>query len=60
MCGKEICEGEYGVMLGFIELLLISETIVEDLGFGVEKKITITVNIFSLLAKATTNFLVII
>jgi hypothetical protein len=65
MCGKEVCQGEYGITLGFWLLLVLFKTTIQDFGCKDEtenktiKSIKIFVNVLSPLVDIAAKILVI-
>ncbi|CAG8715081.1 uncharacterized protein OCT59_011256 [Rhizophagus irregularis] len=65
MCGKEVCQGEYGITLGFWLLLVLFKTTIQDFGCKDEtenktiKYIKIFVNVLSPLVDMAAKILVI-
>jgi len=65
MCGKEVCQGEYGITLGFWLLLVLLKTTIKDFGCKDEtenkiiKFIKIFVNIFTPFVDIASKILVI-
>ncbi|CAG8629808.1 22315_t:CDS:1, partial [Cetraspora pellucida] len=58
-CGEKICQGQFGITLGFWLLLILSKASIEDLGCRTKKNIEIAVKIFSMLVEIAADVLVI-